>query len=340
MTSSYVPFVLLAACSSHEPDVTTTVAAKHDAAVLRMIDAPIDASMPFPAQTDPGWNTRFDFDGDGVKDPVAVAYSGGAHCCYTLSVSLSKYHRVVTLPFELDGGYTTGLDQSQPGSFSIQTDKAGVSNFWMRIASYSGRSEEIPLSWVRTYGIHSHWIRVDLRTGAIRVENMMWDCETALDHLSKLDFMSWDGFSAACRDIDLAEHLKGSSRLGLDRTLGANHLMRSREVIVDADKALAFQFALSRHSVEDLVVRVDFDHEELAAYYVNIFGLPEARLPYKLWGFTHPTGQWVWPARGIVVYVDPQNRTVHHVGVFAPTDLKTYRDNLEWPARPPTRLPE
>jgi hypothetical protein len=39
----------------------------------------------------------------------------------------------------------------------------------------------------------------------------------------------------------------------------------------------------------------------------------------------------VWPARGVAVYVDPNNATIHHVAVFTPTKLATYKRDLAWP---------
>jgi hypothetical protein len=56
------------------------------------------------------WRFAWDFDGDGIKDTIWDEYSGGGHCCYTLQVSLSRGHKTVRLPFDMDGHYVGGLD--------------------------------------------------------------------------------------------------------------------------------------------------------------------------------------------------------------------------------------
>ena len=319
--------MLLVACSSREQAV---VSSKHDAAVVaHTADAGVADTATIdavPGAGDPHWAKRFDFDGDHIPDEIASTFSGGAHCCYTLSVKLSQSGRVVAVPFELDGGYPGGLDLSQPGNFHVELGADGVASLWMRIASYGARSEAIPLAWVRDYGIHSHLIRVELRGGTLHVDNVMPDCAAALDQLAHFDVAAWDALPR-CTLVELANHLDPSARSGLERKLGAaQHVVRTKHVIVDLDASRELVLAIDRD-----LVRADFDDTQPAASIVDVLGPPAARLPYTLWGFTHPSGQWVWPARGVVAYIDPNGTTVHHIGVFTPTDLASYRRDLAWP---------
>jgi len=309
----------LAACTSKpQPHAKRDAPIAADAALAAA--APIDA--PF---ADPSWATRFDFDGDHVPDPIVSSFSGGAHCCYKLSVELSQTHRVVALPFELDGGYVRGLDLSQPDNFHVEVGPDGIAALRMHIANYAGRGDPLPLAWVRAYGIHSHWIRVSMRDGTAHVDNVMWSCTTALDHLSRLDLEAWDGLPP-CTRLELADFLD-RARFGLERALGTSQRMANTKHVVvglDASHELALAF-------DSDLVRVDVDHATPSAPILEAFGPPDVRLPYTIWGTTHRTGQWVWPARGLVVYVDLTGTTVQHVGVFAPTDLVTYRRDLAWP---------
>jgi hypothetical protein len=285
-------------------------------------DAPIDS-----APVDPNWATRFDFDGDGAVDPITNTFSGGAHCCYKVAVALSKTGRAIALPFELDGGYVRGLDLSQPASFDVERDSDGVAALRMRIATYAGRAQPIPQQWVRTYGIHSHSIRVVLRDGAPRVENVMGSCAHALDQLAKVEVTGWDGLPR-CDEAELVDFLD-AARSGLERTFGTERRIAStKHRIVDLDAGRELVLVFDRD-----LVRVDLDHVAPASAIVEAFGPPDARLPYTMWGTTHRTGQWVWPGRGLVVYVDPSGTTVHHLGVFTPTDLATYRRSLAWPVQ-------
>ncbi|MFT3699402.1 MAG: hypothetical protein QM831_40010 [Kofleriaceae bacterium] len=292
------------------------------------MDAAIDASAIEPNR--PDWKVSYDFDGDHVPDMVTTAYSGGAHCCYKVSVGLSKSRTVVELPFELDGGYVTGLDLSRP-SFEIEVGDNGIATFHMEIARYGLDYEPIPLEWTKTYGIHSHSIEVSLRDGHIHVENVIWGCEEAIEALSKFSFSRWQGLPP-CKLSDLTmERSEGRGReLGTDKRLCFTKV--ARDLAVGDGSEIVYSLDLID------VVRADFDTSnasfettEKAKDAIEVYGLPEAKLPYSIWGFTHATGQWVWPSRGIVIYVDPKNTTIEHVGVFAPTDLATYRRTLAWP---------
>ena len=291
-------------------------------------DPPCTAPAPAPAPivvavADPDWASRFDFDGDHIPDPISVAYSGGGHCCYTVSVALSRTHRDLDIPFQLDGGYVGGFDLSQPWNFDVKVGADGVAKLWMRIASYAGRPDPIPLEWVSRYGIHSHAIWVTLRDGTVHADNVMGECAGALDVIARLELAGWDGLPPCTRG-ELAEHFDVSMHPGLERELGtAKRGVETKRVIVDLDRSEELTL-----SIDDALVRVDVDDERPAAHVVDAFGQPEARLPYTLWGTKHPTGQWVWPARGLVVYVT--GATVQHIGVFAPTDLATYRRTLAW----------
>jgi hypothetical protein len=55
------------------------------------------------------WTRAFDLDGDGRPDEILPSFSGGAHCCYELTVRLSSTGEATRLPFSLEGGYAAGL---------------------------------------------------------------------------------------------------------------------------------------------------------------------------------------------------------------------------------------
>lgn len=120
------------------------------------------------AQSDDEWTTRYDFDGDGRPDRIDVSFSGGAHCCYLLAVHTSKNNRVVAIPFEIDGGYVGGLSLAQPGHFDIKKGRNGVARFQIQIAVYGGRPRPIPAKWTNRFGIHTHSIEVEIRSGRLR----------------------------------------------------------------------------------------------------------------------------------------------------------------------------
>lgn len=65
------------------------------------------------------WQQSYDFDEDQKIDSIFYTYSGGAHCCYTLSIKLSSNQERTEIPYLIEGGYLGGLDLSQPDNFNI-----------------------------------------------------------------------------------------------------------------------------------------------------------------------------------------------------------------------------
>ena len=287
----------------------------HDDARRRADAAPIDAANP-------NWANAYDFDGDHVPDAIRTTYSGGGHCCYKIAVGLSASRKVIELPFELDGGYESGFDLSQPWNFAIDVAPDGIASLRMRIASYSGRAEAIPLEWVKQYGIRGHGIRVSLRDG-MRVENIASDCAASLAAVRAFTFAGWEG-SLPCHRADVA-----TATRGLPRVLGsAKQDVETKREIVEPDRGPELVYSLGPH---DDIVRIDFDLEHEATVALDALGPPEVKLPYSLWGFTQPKGQWVWASRGVVAYVDRTDKMLRHVGLFAATDIATYLRDLAWP---------
>jgi hypothetical protein len=290
-------------------------------------DAPVADAGTFQL-ADQSWMRSHDFDGDGKRDLVDVELSGGAHCCYRLTVALSS-GPVVALPFELDGGYVGGLSLDRPENFTVAVDADGVARLVMTIATYAGRFEPIPLVWVRL-GARSHRIAVSLRGGTMKIDNLGWGCGDALDALTHRRLVVWEGWPSDCDVGELKLALDGTSTSDNDVLLGT----AKTEAALDHVSMLGsdgrhFSLHIARRDIR--VLRVDLEQPLGEARSItDALGPPEARMPYTRWGFTHPTGQWVWASRGLVVYVDRENRTIRRAGVFVATDRSTYERDLRW----------
>ncbi len=64
------------------------------------------------------WKNRFDFDNDNRVDTLFYKYTGGAHCCYQISIYLSTKDTIIHFPFHIEGGYML-FDLSKPNNFYI-----------------------------------------------------------------------------------------------------------------------------------------------------------------------------------------------------------------------------
>lgn len=115
------------------------------------------------------WNARYDFDGDLKADSVYYENTGGVHCCYKISVWLSKSKSRYSFPFQMDGGYIV-FDLSKPDRFYIDDfDKDGAPEIYMHIETYNDELLPLPVEWQMQYGITSHDILIDFPNGAPRV---------------------------------------------------------------------------------------------------------------------------------------------------------------------------
>ena len=117
------------------------------------------------------WTDDFDLDGDGRNDHIEVQHTGGAHCCYKLSVQLTRGQRY-ELPFQLDGGYVGGLDLSRPQQFAINSAPGEVPELLMQIETYNGKPQPLPPKWARQFGVRSHHIGVSFPEGRLRVRDL------------------------------------------------------------------------------------------------------------------------------------------------------------------------
>jgi hypothetical protein len=118
------------------------------------------------------WLEQFDFDGDGLNDQVLFHYSGGAHCCYTLEVILTSNKKSVKYPFQMDGGYVGGVDDSRPDQLKIEDiDRDGLPEIVVQIETYNGKSHTIPKAWQKQYGITTNKVVIEYEDGQLHTRD-------------------------------------------------------------------------------------------------------------------------------------------------------------------------
>ncbi|HNW88377.1 MAG TPA: hypothetical protein PKN48_01870 [Bacteroidales bacterium] len=125
-----------------------------------------------PKTINSNWLDTFDVDGDSINDHIYFTFSGGGHCCYKINMVLSSDKKKRKFPFEMDGGYVSGVDNSQPDQFDIRDiDSDGLPEIVMRIQTYNGEPEPIPASWKADYGIKSNVIVIEYTDGQIKTKD-------------------------------------------------------------------------------------------------------------------------------------------------------------------------
>lgn len=80
-----------------------------------------------------------------------------------------------------------------------------------------------------------------------------------------------------------------------------------------------------------IVVLFDGMNPELDGGWARLakdLGEPETKLEWMDSGVSTPAGEWVYPARGITVFLDTQTNTPRHLAVYAPSTLDVYERAL------------
>ena len=144
-------------------------------------------------------------------------------------------------------------------------------------------------------------------------------CQETLRQVAEQQFEHWAGMSADCRLPEVLTWFKqlndgiGHGMLGIEpaqfvMVVVPNYTEPVR-VWYRAEKVVLFDVAYP-----------DFLQDKLSA-----LGEPPVRLDYFWRRLLIRKGLWVYPARGLALYVNSDNGALIHLTVFAPTSLEQYQ---------------
>jgi hypothetical protein len=89
-------------------------------------------------------------------------------------------------------------------------------------------------------------------------------------------------------------------------------------------------------NIDEKVVLLDAPNPELQpglSSLLDELGEPAAQLD-TYWGtLSIPDGEWVYPERGLALFVSERDEKVFHLAVFQPTTLADYEENLRFSLR-------
>jgi hypothetical protein len=151
-------------------------------------------------------------------------------------------------------------------------------------------------------------------------------CADALRAIQARDFRSWGGLPPTCTPERIAGVFprEGGSE-------GRRHL-GSVEASFWPARALEYKEPLEIHVAGGRVVRIDAVRPDLSgglAAHLAALGEPAAKRRYYDDVIKIDDGEWVWPERGIAIYLNPDHRFVNRIALFRATDLPTYQRELE-----------
>lgn len=153
------------------------------------------------------------------------------------------------------------------------------------------------------------------------------NAQAALRAFARRDFRQWRGLSPHTSFADVAavfeidDDWRGAGTLGSER----------REATWASVGLEGYEKGVRVWLDENLVILIDGELTELAtelSVLLQDTGEPEAKLESYLGTFPIPESEWVYAARGLTLYVNPENGILLRVAVFVPTTLDVYRQRL------------
>lgn len=152
-------------------------------------------------------------------------------------------------------------------------------------------------------------------------------CGQTIHQLRARDFRSWRGLDERCTPDAFAAALgREGSNEGM-RPLGSEAV----EVTWWPAPCPGYGEPLEVQLAEGRVVRIDGLRPSLDGglpALLAALGEPAAKLAYHDNVVPIPDGEWVWPGRGLALYLSADHRFVRRVALFHATDLDRYLRRL------------
>lgn len=151
-------------------------------------------------------------------------------------------------------------------------------------------------------------------------------CEAALALVAAGSFQAWQGLPPGCSIDDLTRRFGAS--LGTARAALGEDLLPTDFMVFE----LSGQSRPLRAFVEHgRVLLLDLEYPVLgddADTLRAALGAPEAQLDFPWNVLVLEQAEWVYPRRGLTLFINPDTRKVLRWAVYTPTDLATYQRRL------------
>jgi len=147
-------------------------------------------------------------------------------------------------------------------------------------------------------------------------------CQDALKRFAQQHFEQWTGLPTNCSLVEvLAQFKRLNNGVGYG-TLGTEPAQFLMVVVPNYPEPVRVWYR------SEQVVLLDVAYPDFLKGKVAALGEPAARLDYYWKRLLIPGGLWVFPSKGLALYVNSANGALIHLTVFSPTTLEQYQQAL------------
>ena len=161
--------------------------------------------------------------------------------------------------------------------------------------------------------------------------NMPNTCQAALKAIAVRDFRTWHGLPQDCSyaefDARFARMSDGHAVGNLGRT--------ARMVSYRTHVVSGYKTGVHAWFEDDIIQLIELNFPSLphpSSELSRSLGPAAAKIDYNLDIAVIPGGAWIYPNRGIALFVDGPLGEVMKIGVFHPCDLEYYLDSIHYDA--------
>jgi hypothetical protein len=150
-------------------------------------------------------------------------------------------------------------------------------------------------------------------------------CKAALRIWADRDFRRWRGLPAGCSLTDVTSVFPLLND-GVGMSILGEQNADFRMVMVDG-----YDSPVRVWSNDDHVLMLDVEFPQLSTSLDALLaelGEPEARLDSFLSTLRLEQSEWVYPSRGLTLFINPDNDVLLRLAVYSPTTLDAYKKEL------------
>lgn len=168
-------------------------------------------------------------------------------------------------------------------------------------------------------------------------KHKMTACNSALENIESRNFTTWTGLPADCDWTTLVGDLPANWADTPERSLGSNFL-RGKMLMANIEGYMRASFSF----VEGIPVLFEAKGPELQGSLSDLMenlGSPKAKLDWDFGTLPCPESEYVYPSKGITLFLSTDKTRVFHIGLYASTTLDHYLENIR-PQLGKKRLPK